>query len=251
MNGHKHSFGTTTQTHKGLIAVTIIPLLLVSVTFAGQWPRFRGPNGQGISDAKTIPVKWAESDYNWKIELPGTGPSSPVVWDDKVFVTCADQNAPKGILVAVDATTGRILWKKEYSLSSSKMNKLNSYATGTPALAAAQSSCGMLRPEAGPRCGNSSSSSSSALNPSGSGQLNPAALAWVMYSLTVLGETEQLWAIARWDSPAPYFNLRTSSIFRMNNLSWDISFSLFGNRMPHMFWIIQRRPPQLIAIIRK
>jgi len=143
MNGHKHSFSTpkgvlrtTTQTHKGLIAVTIIPLLLVSVTFAGQWPRFRGPNGQGISDAKTIPVKWAESDYNWKIELPGTGPSSPVVWDDKVFVTCADQKAPKGILVAVDATTGRILWKREYSLSSSKMNKLNSYATGTPALAA-------------------------------------------------------------------------------------------------------------------
>ncbi len=136
MNRQRHTFVTTTQIHRDLIAVTIIPLLLVSVTFAGQWPRFRGPNGQGISDAKTIPVKWTQSDYNWKIELPGTGPSSPVVWDDKVFVTCADQDAPKGILVAVDAKTGKTLWKKEYHLSRSKMNRLNSYATGTPALTA-------------------------------------------------------------------------------------------------------------------
>ena len=98
MNGQKHTFLTTVQTHRDLIAVTIVLLLLVSVASAGQWPRFRGPNGQGITDAKTIPVKWTESDYNWKIELPGTGPSSPVVWDDKVFVTCADQQAPKGIL---------------------------------------------------------------------------------------------------------------------------------------------------------
>ncbi|MHC4509729.1 MAG: hypothetical protein ACYTAO_12350, partial [Planctomycetota bacterium] len=93
MNKQRHTFVTTTQIHRDLIAVTIILLLLVSVTFAGQWPRFRGPNGQGISDAKTIPIKWTQSDYNWKIELPGTGPSSPVVWDDKVFVTCADQDA--------------------------------------------------------------------------------------------------------------------------------------------------------------
>jgi len=135
MNGQKHK-SATTQAHRNLIAVATIPLLLVSVTFAGQWPRFRGPNGQGISDAKTIPVKWTESDYNWKIELPGTGPSSPAIWDDKVFVTCADPNAPKGILVAVDAKTGKILWKKEYPLSRYKMNSLNSYATGTPALTA-------------------------------------------------------------------------------------------------------------------
>jgi hypothetical protein len=46
-----------------------------------------------------------------------------------------------------------------------------------------------------------------------------------MYSLTVLGETAQLWAIARWDSPTSYFNLRISSIFRMDNLVCDISSS--------------------------
>jgi outer membrane protein assembly factor BamB len=122
--------------HKRLpIAIFAIALLFVSVASAGQWPRFRGPNGQGISDAKTIPVKWSLSDYDWRVELPGSGPASPVVWDNKVFTTCADASVPKGILVAVDAGAGQILWKKEYALTPSKMNRLNSYATGTPALA--------------------------------------------------------------------------------------------------------------------
>ena len=132
----RDTFITTAQTRTHLAALAIISLLLVSIVSAGQWPRFRGPNGQGISDAKTIPVKWTQSDCDWRIELPGGGPSSPVVWDDKVFTTCAEASTPKGILVAVDVRTGQMLWKKEYPLSRSKMNKLNSYATGTPALAA-------------------------------------------------------------------------------------------------------------------
>ena len=122
--------------HKHIIAFVTITLLLASMTSAGQWSRFRGPNGQGLSDAKTIPVKWSQGDYDWRIELPGSGPSSPVVWNEKVFTTCADASVPKGILVAVDGGTGEILWKKEYPLSSSQMNKRNSYATGTPALTA-------------------------------------------------------------------------------------------------------------------
>jgi len=89
------------------------------------------------------------------------------------------------------------------------------------------------------------------------GSVSPAALAWVTYSLTVLGETEQLWAIARCVSPASYFNRRISSIFRMDNLSCDISSSFFGKRMPYMFRIIQRCPlvdrhgPEIVIGIRR
>jgi outer membrane protein assembly factor BamB len=136
MNEQKHVLIVKIAKSKHIFAVIVIALLLASVASAGQWPRFRGPNGQGISDARRIPVKWSQSDYDWKIELPGSGPSSPVVWDDKIFTTCADPSVPKGILVAVDAKTGMTLWKKEYPLTRSRMNKLNSYATGTPALAA-------------------------------------------------------------------------------------------------------------------
>ena len=52
--------------------------LLTSVAQGQEWTRFRGPNGQGISQAETIPVKWTEKDYNWKVRLPGVGHSSPV-----------------------------------------------------------------------------------------------------------------------------------------------------------------------------
>lgn len=102
--------------------------------WADNWPRFRGPNGQGISEAKTIPTKWSPQEYTWKIELPGTGHSSPVVWEDKVFVTCADPQTPKGILLCVRAADGKEVWRREWSLDKVKMNGLNNYAAATPAL---------------------------------------------------------------------------------------------------------------------
>ncbi|MHC4073870.1 MAG: hypothetical protein ACYTGS_17870, partial [Planctomycetota bacterium] len=68
---------------------------------AQQWTRFRGPNGQGISQAKTIPVKWTEQDYNWKVKLPAGGHGSPVIWKDKVFVTCEKPESTGGILLAL------------------------------------------------------------------------------------------------------------------------------------------------------
>ncbi len=51
MNRQRNTFVTIIQIHRDLIAVAIIILLLVSVTFAGQWPHLCGPNGQGINDA--------------------------------------------------------------------------------------------------------------------------------------------------------------------------------------------------------
>jgi outer membrane protein assembly factor BamB len=105
-----------------------------SATLGRPWPRFRGPNGQGISQDKDIPVKWTEGDYNWKVELPGGGHSSPVVWADRLFITSADQKSGRGILLALRVSDGGVLWRREYELTSYRMNALNSYATTTPAL---------------------------------------------------------------------------------------------------------------------
>ena len=55
-----------------------------------EWTRFRGPNGTGISKAKTIPTKWTAKDYNWIVKLSGTGSSSPVLWKKQLFLTCND-----------------------------------------------------------------------------------------------------------------------------------------------------------------
>src|SRR6185436_14177107 len=70
-----------------LCATLLASLALSGQTEAQEWTRFRGPNGSGLSDTKTIPSKWTSADFNWKVELPGAGHSSPVVWGEKVFVT--------------------------------------------------------------------------------------------------------------------------------------------------------------------
>ncbi len=62
------------------IAALIVFAALAAGHTADEWSRFRGPNGSGISDATSIPVKWSEDDYNWKVKLPGTGHSSPVAF---------------------------------------------------------------------------------------------------------------------------------------------------------------------------
>lgn len=107
-------------------------IILASVSQGQEWTRFRGPNGQGISGAKTIPVKWTEKDYNWKIELPGGGHSSPVLWGEKLFVTSGDQQAGNSVIYALNVSDGKILWQKEYSLKKYSPNKLNSFASATP-----------------------------------------------------------------------------------------------------------------------
>jgi outer membrane protein assembly factor BamB len=121
---------TDNQFLKVLFVAFII--LLASVSQGQEWTRYRGPNGQGISQAKTIPVKWTEKDYNWKVSLPGGGHSSPVLWGDKVFITSGDQKTDHGFLLALRVSDGKILWQKQYSLTPFRPNPLNSYATATP-----------------------------------------------------------------------------------------------------------------------
>lgn len=108
--------------------------LCASVSHGQEWTRFRGPNGQGISSAQTIPVKWTEKDYNWKVKLPGGGHSSPVVWNDKVFITSGDEKTNCGTILALNVSDGQVLWQKAYTLGSYRINQLNSYATTTPAV---------------------------------------------------------------------------------------------------------------------
>lgn len=115
-------------------ALALWVLACASVVQGGNWPRFRGPNGQGISDAKGIPVKWSEQDYHWTLALPGTGHSSPVVWDDVLMVTCADEKAMRGYVLCVNPADGSERWRKAYDVGKYGLNRLNSFASPTPAL---------------------------------------------------------------------------------------------------------------------
>ena len=92
---------------------------------AGDWVRFRGPNGSGISpDEKPVPVKWSETEnLKWKVALPGPGSSSPIVVRDKVFVTSwtgygsergnpGNQADLRRHLICLDRETGKTIWSK-------------------------------------------------------------------------------------------------------------------------------------------
>jgi len=107
--------------------------LLLACSVQGQeWTRFRGPNGQGISEAKTIPVKWTDKDFNWRVKLPAGGHGSPVIWKDKVFLTCEDPKPAGGMLLALAVSDGRTLWNKRYRLTAYRHHRDNSLAVTTP-----------------------------------------------------------------------------------------------------------------------
>ena len=95
---------------------TLILLMLfhcLSQNSYGQndWTRFRGPNGAGISMADSIPTTWTDKDYNWRVDVPGIGHSSPVVWKDRIFTTSADPNTGQQSVLCLHSSDGRTLWR--------------------------------------------------------------------------------------------------------------------------------------------
>lgn len=85
---------------------------------ADDWPRFRGPRGDGTSSESTLPVKWGpKENIAWKIELPGPGSSSPIVLGERVFVTCFTGKKAEEIVrhvMCFDRKGGKQLWKNSY-----------------------------------------------------------------------------------------------------------------------------------------
>lgn len=84
--------------------------LLISVRArSDNWPNWRGPSGNGVAPAGKYPLRWSRTEnIAWKVQLPGPGASTPVVWDKRIFLTCGveGQNA----LLCYDRN-GKELWR--------------------------------------------------------------------------------------------------------------------------------------------
>ena len=124
---------------KGVIPRTLSAtlLLLAAITAtarAENWPRFRGPTGQGVSAERNVPVRWTDTkNVAWKTPIPGHGWSSPIVWEDRVFLTYASEDGSSCHVISLDAKSGKILWDKEvFRQKVSRKEGKNSYATPTP-----------------------------------------------------------------------------------------------------------------------
>lgn len=112
--------------------VTVMMFAIVSPLAAQEWTRFRGPNGSGVSSDKSIPVTWTDQDYAWTVDLPGSGHSSPVIWEDKLFVTAADDKTFVRQLLCYRTTDGKLLWAKKWPFEKEKKHAQNTFATNTP-----------------------------------------------------------------------------------------------------------------------
>ena len=104
-----------------------------------QWPSFRGPSGLGIAPKATVPVTWdanTGTNIRWKTALPLHGLSSPVVWNNAIFVTGADKT--QSSVFRFDADTGALQWSATIQLPggarppSPEINEETSLAAPTP-----------------------------------------------------------------------------------------------------------------------
>ena len=115
------------------VALGVI-LLACRPTAAADWPRFRGPNGTGVSTDKDVPVSWSEKDgILWKVPLPGMGISSPIVARGKLFLQSATRDGRQRLLLCLDPATGKTLWTRTIAGSKAHIHNLNSFASATPA----------------------------------------------------------------------------------------------------------------------
>lgn len=125
----------------------------------GTWPSFRGPQASGIAEKQNLPDRWdAKTGENilWRTAIPGLAHSSPVVWDNKIFVTSAVSSDPKATfrpglygdgdaskdrslhrwtIYAIDKRTGKISWERVAHQSEpiDKRHIKSTYANSTPA----------------------------------------------------------------------------------------------------------------------
>ncbi len=117
-----------------------LPVILLTAALAFQaafaqadsWPRFRGPNGSGHSEQQGIPSQWTAADYEWSIDIPGKGHSSPIVWEDTLYVTTGAEDGSRTLL-CLDATTGTERWQVTQQFAPNHLHQKNSYTSGTPA----------------------------------------------------------------------------------------------------------------------
>jgi len=114
----------------GRLILCVMTLVIAGTAPAQHWPRFRGPNGSGVSDS-VLPTTWTDKDYRWQVKLPGPGHSSPIVWDDLVVVTSAADG--KLSVLGLQVATGKMAFHRNFAAEPVKGHKDNSLASATPA----------------------------------------------------------------------------------------------------------------------
>ncbi len=96
---------------------------------AENWPMWRGPQQNGISEEADLPLHWSETDnIAWRVVLPGVAPSTPIIWEDKIFLTSTDQKSERILLLCID-TSGKQRWQRSIGKGESEQKEKIFYRT--------------------------------------------------------------------------------------------------------------------------
>ncbi|MGH9852916.1 MAG: PQQ-binding-like beta-propeller repeat protein, partial [Blastocatellia bacterium] len=114
-----------------LITTVLTFIVSVAVVTAENWPQWRGPALNGVSNEKNLPVKWTtEENVTWKLPMPAWSGATPIIWGNYIFLNVSDGGPNRTVkgdlhLWCVDRTKGTVLWKKFLSSGDTKMQKQN------------------------------------------------------------------------------------------------------------------------------
>lgn len=141
-NGSPQMFREFRLRFNVLIALHTVAIVFVlcDPSFALDWPQFRGPSGDGISEVTSSPLEWSATEHVvWKQLIPGTGWSSPVLSQDKLYLTTAITDISGAVslrALCLDATDGQIKWNVEVfspeTGAAKQVHTKNSLASPTP-----------------------------------------------------------------------------------------------------------------------
>ena len=91
----------------------LLSTLIGLSTDGANWPEWRGSTGDGVTVERNLPMKWSTTEnVKWKIPLPGSGNSTPIVWGDKVFVTQAVVDTNERLVMCFSRENGKLLWQQ-------------------------------------------------------------------------------------------------------------------------------------------
>src|SRR5262245_50298585 len=106
--------------HRFVVAVLLF-VVAVGSGYAENWPQWRGPRNNGVSNETRLPTTWSKTEnIAWRLPLPGQAGATPIVWGDRIFLTSADGD---DLVLICASTDGKQLWKKPVSVGNRSINR--------------------------------------------------------------------------------------------------------------------------------